>query len=1274
MHQSQRQSLVSPRQDVQRGKLRSDCELPQGQARPFSRQLSFEPLEARRLLDGSPNLSPQLLRDLASGDSSSSGQFADLNGTTFFAATDGTKSGLWKTDGTAGGTEFIVGLTVQNLMNLNGTLFFSGNDGTHGSELWRSDGTAAGTTMVANIRTIGVDGQPADFGSDPSRLTNVAGMLFFTADDGIHGRELWRSDGTGTGTILLGDIFSGRSSANPKQMTTVGNLLFFNAGDGSRGTELWKSDGTVAGTTLVKDIYPGSVSSYPYALTNLNGSVFFRAEEPSGQRLWRSDGTAEGTVIIRDGGASYLRNVSGLLFFRGSDSVTGTELWKSDGTPSGTVLVADIAAGTANSSPAALTNVNGTLFFRRDDSAHNNELWKSDGTSVGTVYVGTIPPPGSSAIASSFVAVGDSLFFQANDGAHGLELWKSDGTSDGTGMLSDIRPGVYGSNPGGLTNVNGTLFFAANDGVHGFEPWSSNGTATAMLCDLNSHTKTPSNPQEFTQVGDTTFFVADYSTDFGPPGYALWLTDGTPDGTRMVTPIVPRLPNPSRSHNLTNVNGMLFFARNDGSHGYEIWKSDGTTEGTVLVKDVRPGGAGSGPTYLTNLNGNLIFAANDGASGNELWRSDGTESGTVLVSNIRPAVDSSSPAELTVAGEKVFFLADDGTHGRELWRTDGTTAGTALVKDVVSGGGSSILYSGHLTNVSGVLFFSAKSNFNRLQLWKSDGTESGTVLVKTINPIGDSFRYSSELVNVNGTLLFMANDGTHGYELWKSDGTASGTVMVADISPGGPNYHSYPKQLINVKGTLFFTATESHGRELWTSDGTAAGTALVADIRSGSSSSSIVSLTNVNGQLFFSANDGTHGPELWVTDGTALGTTIVADIRPGSSGSAVGALVNSGGTLYFRADDNIVGSEPWILRVPAVIRNRQLFYRGSHRWDVTSANLPSYSDDSAIAPDKTAYLPDGSPSVFANVSSYINGINGLMLDIDGRHGTITANDFIFKIGNNNTPDTWTTAPAPVLVTVRDGAGTGGSDRIDLIWDDHAVQNTWLQVVVRGNDSLGSFNLNTGLAASDVSFWGSAPGDSGAGNAGAFAVTSADEISARTNPRGLANQATITDVNDFNRDGLVNSTDQIIARNNTTSLGNQLKFLVVGAGGPFTPESSSFGNADIAGSSPSQSNLGEVPLHLVASAERSVVGGDTGIASALASATSVVLTSSVPPLPLIPRANSSDKARATEAYFQQLAAEKEPLHVDGAAAAVAESPDEQELDDPLDGLLVDLVVG
>ncbi|MBC7853590.1 MAG: cadherin-like domain-containing protein, partial [Pirellulaceae bacterium] len=151
---------------------------------------------------------------------------------------------------------------------------------------------------------------------------------------------------------------------------------------------------------------------------------------------------------------------------------------------------------------------------------------------------------------------------------------------------------------------------------------------------------------------------------------------------------------------------------------------------------------------------------------------------------------------------------------------------------------------------------------------------------------------------------------------WKSDGSPAGTSLVKDIRPGAAS--SGALNHTNINGTLFFTANDGIGGvELWRSDGTAPGTAVVKDIVAGSGSSSPAILTGVNGRLFFRANDGVNGEELWTSDGTSAGTTVVSDIFTGSGSSIPQALSNINGTLYFTAEDWIHGREPWVLVVEA---------------------------------------------------------------------------------------------------------------------------------------------------------------------------------------------------------------------------------------------------------------------------------------------------------------------------------------------------------------------
>jgi hypothetical protein len=185
-----------------------------------------------------------------------------------------------------------------------------------------------------------------------------------------------------------------------------------------------------------------------------------------------------------------------------------------------------------------------------------------------------------------------------------------------------------------------------------------------------------------------------------------------------------------------------------------------------------------------------------------------------------------------------------------------------------------------------------------------------------------------------------------------------------------------------------------------------------------------------------------------------------------------------------------------------------------------------------------ALLPGGT-ATFANYTSYSLGINGLMVDIQrlANPGGLTAADFQFKVGNDDTPSGWTTAPTPTSVTVQQGTGTDGSDRVTIIWDDNAIQNQWLQVTVLAN-------ANTGLAEDDEFYFGNAIGESGdqSGNA---VVDVADETAAGDHNSGFS-AAQIDSNYDYNRDGRVTVADVLIARRNHSV--DPLQLIVAPAGG------------------------------------------------------------------------------------------------------------------------------
>ena len=187
-----------------------------------------------------------------------------------------------------------ISLQSAESVTIGATTFFLASTRATGRELWKTDGSEAGGALVKDIRP----GSGSAFSSAAAEFANVNGTLLFTATDGTHGRELWKSDGTEAGTVLVKDINPGPGDSSAQGLTSVNGTLFFTADDGVNGLELWKSDGTEAGTVLVKDIYPGDGSSDPYDLTNVNGTLFFTADDGvAGTELWKSDGTEAGTVL-----------------------------------------------------------------------------------------------------------------------------------------------------------------------------------------------------------------------------------------------------------------------------------------------------------------------------------------------------------------------------------------------------------------------------------------------------------------------------------------------------------------------------------------------------------------------------------------------------------------------------------------------------------------------------------------------------------------------------------------------------------------------------------------------------------------------------------------------------------------------------------------------------------------------------------------------------------------------------------------------------------------
>ncbi len=476
---------------------------------------------------------------------------------------------------------------------------------------------------------------------------------------------------------------------------------------------------------LVRDI-PGQVGMGHNDCWPAEDRIFFMTrnfEDPHEEQwyqLWVSDGTTEGTHFVLSTPPPYgAQGVGGRLFFVEFDGSAFFRLWVTDGALEGTMLLLTSPnPGTGHSSIFGLMPIAQGLLFLASKGGEP-EQWVTDGTPAGTRRLREIVgrPIGPVTLA---VTVKERLFLVAPDPDNDSVLWVTDLTPAGTQVLA--------LSLGNLAVAGPLVFF--DNGSLGVTDGTVEGTRI-----LNA------GAGFLTAAGQRVFFI---------DGNSLWVSDGTPAGTR------PAFDPTRRSRYVDNgplipVGEQLLFTTRDAddltADGFELWVTDGTSEGTRFLlaeipNDIR---------QFVSLGERACFLTRS----NELWVSDLTPEGTQMLPDLRPCgwVDDGSTTLLTSLGPKAFFAASDGEQGVELWETDGTPNGTGSVRKI----------------------------------------RGGPVLALCYSKLGT--RQISMIVAVpNGTLFFGADDGIHGPDLWalavenseerlrfhRGDPNSSGTIDVSD--------------------------------------------------------------------------------------------------------------------------------------------------------------------------------------------------------------------------------------------------------------------------------------------------------------------------------------------------------------------------------------------------------------------------------------------------------------------------------------------------------------
>jgi ELWxxDGT repeat protein len=354
---------------------------------------------------------------------------------------------LYRTDGTVPGTGPLDAAhdvrDASNFFNFNGSTYFDGFEGGADVNLFRTNGTAASTVL---LQTFPFTIQDLTAFASPGNFTAAGGQMFFTASTGTTGVELWRTDATVAGTYLVKDIYPGQApgyptmsindanSSFPHNLTAIGNRVFFVANNGANGNQLWVSNGTTAGTSLVKVINPAGTDP-PYMIP-FDGVLYFLANDGvNGMQLWSSDGTAGGTSMVTDinpgGGLIGVTRplaFNNHLYFFASDGTHGTQLWVSDGTGVGTGMISAInTSGGGLQQVTGLNTVGNLLVFGAADSA----------SSATVPHFSTGLPGGTSALSSS---VGSNPSGFANAAVFGNTVYYDAFDSNGQMNLYAVHP------------------------------------------------------------------------------------------------------------------------------------------------------------------------------------------------------------------------------------------------------------------------------------------------------------------------------------------------------------------------------------------------------------------------------------------------------------------------------------------------------------------------------------------------------------------------------------------------------------------------------------------------------------------------------------------------------------------------------------------------------------------------------------------------------------------------------------------------------------------
>ncbi|MEM7367874.1 MAG: T9SS type A sorting domain-containing protein [Bacteroidota bacterium] len=831
--------------------------------------------------------------------------------------------------------------------------------------------------------------------------------------------------------VLERDINLEAASSDPFYFAELNNVLYFRADDGIHGDELYQFDLSSNQAQLVANVRPFEDPNNLYTIVAFDEKIFFNAKDGRGIDDWLyvydpSDQSAERLSDVNNDEVrepEYLFVFNGQLFFGGEFSGAGVELGRYDPVLNLVEMVADINSGNSDGFPRNFVEGDGKLWFTANGGQSNSNLWRYD-PATDTVENILYQSPSNQfpSIRTPYWFDG-KLFFRGQLSGIGDELWAYDPATNSLLDIPQVYPGAGSGSPSGFLEADGKLFFAGRTVGEGRELRYYEPDSNKIYLVEDIHTSGNANPGEPIMIGNKLYFTASVDD-----------TERRLFSYHPVSEVLTEeasLSNGNDDNYLTSqiaVGNRLFLTAQIIATGRELYEFEVGMSDITLAADINSSTIGSNPYNFTPFNNKLYFGAYEANSGREIWVYDPT-TGNVDILEDDPI--SRRPGDFVVLNDQLFFSGIDPVGGYGLQYFDDNTGQLHPTSYLTPN------HTGHISDMIAYhdkLYFSANDDSVDQELFVYDPNTNVASIAADIHPTGGS--NVEKFFIFQGHLYFQAEDDQHGMELWRYNDTTGQAIMVADINPGSGD--SYPEWFVEYDGELYFSAFRPAGQtdlysynpvtdsitqrtdvignlnpayltvyrdklffkgqfshavnvELVYYDAVLDTFVLTEDLNPSASNPN--DLIVFNDKLYFSTFTDDFGRELWEYNDTSL--SIVTDIWPGVPDANPTGLTLFNNKLYFAANDGLRGSEIWSMAECLnlfVDVEPQLGFNGLGSIDLTiSGGLPPY-DISWNTGDSTEDLQDLQQGVY---SATVTDASGCLSQVSA--------EVTFEVPDANTP-------------------------------------------------------------------------------------------------------------------------------------------------------------------------------------------------------------------------------------------------------------------------------